>query len=106
MKNYQLDKPLKFFTTQLRKRLGKHLKQIILFGSRARGDYDPDSDYDCLIVVDDVTEEIVEVIDDIAGVTLYRYNLVFSAFPVTMEKYQNENFYPLYINIKKEGIPL
>jgi uncharacterized protein len=28
-------------------------QQIILFGSRARGDFKPDSDYDLLIVVDD-----------------------------------------------------
>jgi uncharacterized protein len=31
-------------------------QQIILFGSRARGDFRPDSDYDLLIVVDDKDE--------------------------------------------------
>ncbi len=32
-------------------------QQIILFGSRARGDFKPDSDYDLLIVVDDSMTE-------------------------------------------------
>lgn len=32
-------------------------QQIILFGSRARGDFRPDSDYDLLIVVDDTLPE-------------------------------------------------
>ena len=31
--------------------------QIILFGSRARGDYRPDSDYDVLVVFDDLPVE-------------------------------------------------
>ena len=32
-------------------RLGIKVERIILFGSRARGDYRPDSDYDILVVV-------------------------------------------------------
>ena len=32
-------------------RLGVRVERIILFGSRARGDYRPDSDYDVLVVV-------------------------------------------------------
>ena len=32
-------------------RLGVSVEKVILFGSRARGDYRPDSDYDILVVV-------------------------------------------------------
>ncbi len=36
---------------------GKRIRKIILFGSRARGDAHPDSDYDLLVVVRDITPE-------------------------------------------------
>ena len=36
--------------------------RVILFGSRARGDHQPDSDYDLLVVVDDdAPDEMVSV---------------------------------------------
>ncbi len=37
------------------RRGGVEVKDVILFGSRARGDYREDSDWDVLIVVDDST---------------------------------------------------
>jgi len=51
------DPALAAFETAIRERLGKHLKKMILFGSRARGDNDPDSDYDIPVVLDEVTTE-------------------------------------------------
>lgn len=38
-------------------KLGIRIEKIILFGSRARGDYREDSDYDILIVIEDVERE-------------------------------------------------
>ncbi len=35
--------------TRLQDRLGENLKELWLFGSRARGDADEDSDYDALV---------------------------------------------------------
>ncbi|HWP47204.1 MAG TPA: nucleotidyltransferase domain-containing protein [Candidatus Limnocylindrales bacterium] len=58
----------------IRKPVGDRLKQVILFGSRARGDHAPDSDYDCLVVLDEVSPEVKNSIDEIAGEFLYRYN--------------------------------
>ncbi len=41
--------------TALKRRLKKRtpLQRIVLFGSRARGDHDPDSDMDVLVILDD-----------------------------------------------------
>jgi predicted nucleotidyltransferase len=39
-------------------------EQIILFGSRARGDHRNDSDYDVLIVVPDTTESTIKLAGD------------------------------------------
>ena len=46
--------------------LGNHIKRIIVFGSRARGEGSPDSDLDIAILVDNKTVEIEKTLDDIA----------------------------------------
>ncbi len=40
------------------------IARIVLFGSRARGDYNPDSDYDLLLVVDRRDEALTEGLYD------------------------------------------
>ena len=49
---YQRDPVVQEFAATLRQRLGPHLRQLLLFGSRARGDAQAGSDYDMLVVVD------------------------------------------------------
>lgn len=52
------------FRALVDQRFGERLRSMTLFGSRARGDAEPDSDIDVLVVVDDLTEvERGEVID-------------------------------------------
>lgn len=65
MKNQRPDGAIQQLASTLRKRFGTHLVKIILFGSRARGDYEPDSDYDVLVLLDEVTKEIRDEIDEI-----------------------------------------
>jgi len=64
------DDALQRFMQQIREQLGNHLKQVILFGSRARGEDVPGSDYDCLIIVDEVTKALKDIIDEVAGEAL------------------------------------
>ncbi len=94
------------FVEVTNKRFGKHLKDIILFGSRARGDYKTDSDYDCLLIFDDVISGFTDSIDDITADFLYRYNVAISAFLVSEAKYKKQKFNPLYMNIRNDGISL
>jgi predicted nucleotidyltransferase len=48
----QNDPVLRFFKDAVMDRLGSHLRQVLLFGSRARGDATGESDYDLPVVVD------------------------------------------------------
>ena len=100
------DDALDYFVKRIREQLGVHLKRVILFGSRARGNETFNSDYDCLVVVDEASEEVKDIIDEVAGDTLYEYNAVFSAFPVSQEKLNHDIYSPLFINISKEGITM
>lgn len=102
----QNDEILRLFLNRLRERLGNHLKQVILFGSRARGDNTPESDYDCMAILDIISPSVNNIIDEIAGEFLYEYNIVFSVFPVTEERHRNQIHNPFFLNIKKEGILL
>ncbi len=45
------DQVLQELNQRLRKLYGDRLVKLVLFGSRARGDNDPDSDYDVLVVL-------------------------------------------------------
>lgn len=50
VKEAKIDNTLKYFLNEI-KLLRDDITSIYLFGSRARGDFRPDSDYDLLIVV-------------------------------------------------------
>jgi predicted nucleotidyltransferase len=102
-------KIIDLFLQKIRAQLGNHLKEIILFGSRARGDSSPDSDYDCLLVMDEIPPEMENVISDITGEFLYQYNALLSIFPVLEETYRHQKFdpfLPFLMNIRKEGVSL
>lgn len=100
------DEILDLFLPEMRKRLGSHLKQVILFGFRAGGDDVSGSEYDCLVVLDDASPALVDVIDEIAGDILYQHNAVFSVFAISEEKYRQETYNPFLMNVRREGIAL
>ena len=100
------DDVLSDFVRQLRARLGSQLKQVILYGSRARGDHAPDSDYDCLAIVDALRPGLKETIFEIAGDFLYRHNAVFSVIPVAEDEYRHRIYNPLFMNIRSEGVAM
>ena len=83
--------------------------EAFLFGSRARGDNQNDSDWDILILVDNfkVTNEIEDSFrDDLYNLELESGQII-STF-IYAEDFWNTtlSFSPLYQNIKKEGIKL
>jgi predicted nucleotidyltransferase len=100
------DHILNLFVQELRRQLGPELRQVILFGSRARGDAAPDSDYDCLAIVDEVSPAMKANIAEVAGEFLYRHDAIFSVFPMSQEMYQHDTYEPLLINVRQEGILL
>jgi predicted nucleotidyltransferase len=104
MRRSRNDKILKHFIEEIQRRLGKHLRKVILFGSRARGDYSPESDYDCLVVMDNAHPKVKDTIDTIVGEFLFQYNALFSVFPVSEEEFFHYRYDPFLQNIRREGI--
>jgi hypothetical protein len=48
--------------------------------------------------VDQASNEVKDIIDEVAGETLYRYGAIFSAFPVSEGKLGLQKYNPLLIN--------
>ncbi|MEK7395644.1 MAG: nucleotidyltransferase domain-containing protein [Candidatus Poribacteria bacterium] len=102
----KIDSNLELFKERLQKKLGENLIRIILFGSRARGDNDEYSDYDCLVIVKENNKSIKEAVLDIEADILYEKDVVFSAFSYTEDELALRKYMPFIINVNKEGIAL
>jgi predicted nucleotidyltransferase len=100
------DELLKKMTGELEIQLGPRLKKLVLIGSMARRDETPESDYDCIAVIDEITPELMDILDEVSGDMLYKYNSVFSIIPVTEDRYAEQKFNPLLINAGREGVVL
>jgi predicted nucleotidyltransferase len=95
----------------LRKRLealyGPRLVRLVLFGSQARGDAEPGSDIDVLVVLEGPVragEEIRRTANVVADLSLEN-NVVFSCFFVSRNRFESE-LSPLLINVRREGVPV
>ena len=83
--------------------------EAYLFGSRARGNFRPDSDWDILILVD--YEKVTNAIEDSFRDGLYDIELesgqVISTFIYPKTYWKNNLIYsPLYKSVHTEGIKL
>jgi len=97
--------PIVKLRAELERLYGARLKQLILYGSYARGTQTPDSDIDVAVVLDgDVKpgREIDRMIDAITDLNL-TYSTLISVYPVSSADYRHRNS-PLLNNLRKEGI--
>lgn len=99
---------LELFSQRVRDRLRSVVKEIVLFGSKARGDAAPDSDIDVLVLLDsedwrlkwDVSEEVVAVGME-TGVFV-------SALPMLVQHFKksHQTRTSFALNVQEEGVPL
>jgi uncharacterized protein len=98
-----LDPVLVRFRDSLQKIYGQRLSRVVLFGSRARGDAMPDSDYDVAVFLNDFIdrwsemERLVPVVTDI----LYEQGAFIHAMPYRAGAERERT--PLMHEIRREG---
>src|SRR5208337_466890 len=86
---------------------GPRLVRLMLFGSQARGDAEPGSDIDVLVVLEGPVrpgEEIARTGEIASGMSLEN-NVVISCTFISANRFEREES-PLMINVRREGVPL
>ena len=85
---------------------GDRIERVILFGSRARGDALPDSDYDVAVFLKDLSDRWAEAdkIALIATNVLDATGEVIHAMPYRAGSYQERT--PLMHELRREGLDL
>lgn len=101
-------KELKELKQSLENLLGPHAFRMVLFGSRARGDYSDESDVDVAILVRRLTREMKHrILDKVAEIEL-EYLLPISVLVFSEDEFDHLKYRErrIAIDIEREGILL
>ncbi len=85
-------KALDVFVAALRKHYGKQLHDIVLYGSRARGDDSPDSDVDLAVILNDGDWRPFSELMVMAGMSydaLMRTGLFIQSIPIPLSSWES-----------------
>lgn len=110
MTKEQIDSAVKELAEEAKSIYGDKLKEVILFGSCARGDFADDSDVDVMILVDVPKEEIPEA-DNKINPAIHRLDRKYDfdlLFAPVVQSYDEFNHWievtPFFKNVRNEGI--
>lgn len=94
------------FQREVRALYGPRLVRVILYGSRARGDAEPESDIDLMVVLKDAVSVWSELdrMSPISSRLSLEHNVVITALPISEGDYREKRS-PLLLNIRREGVP-
>ena len=85
---------IKQYVEEVKKIYGSHVRQIILYGSYARGDFRPDSDVDIMILVDMSDLEL----------KAYAQQLSYMTYDFNMDHDTDIKLPPKAMHISKNGL--
>ena len=85
---------------------GERIERVVLYGSRARGDAGPDSDYDVAVFLHDISNRVQEMyrLADLGTDILYDSGHLIHAMPYRAGTYADRT--PLMHEIRQDGIDL
>lgn len=96
------------FRNKTKSIMGDSLKQMILYGSYARGDYGDNSDMDIMVLTELTDDRIIQIEDEIFDAAYdieLEYGVPISVNIKNERHFKNwVNSLPYYSNIQKEGI--
>jgi len=94
------------FVQNVQEALGAGLREVWLFGSRARGKGTAESDYDVCVVVDSDAEEAERVVSAQSYEMLDRFEDLIGGPVYDQEEWRHSMNTPLGWNIRREGVRL
>ena len=105
--NVNLTAVLTVFQDRLKGLLGDRIKEIVLYGSYARGEQNSESDVDILLITANKLDSSEK--SRLAGIEneiLINYGIYISVIPETEEFFNRYSWIPFYQNVHKDGIRL
>ncbi len=102
-----IDPALSGFRQAMRELYGPRIERVVLYGSRARGDARPDSDYDIAVFLRGISSRWQEVrrIADVELAIFDRTGAMVHAMPYPAESWRNTSS-PLMREIRNDGVEL
>ena len=99
---------LRAFVRKLNEQLGNEVVKVVLFGSKARGNSDIDSDIDVLVLVKEENRSLKDLIILIASRVSLDHDVLISPRTIGYDRWQRmgEECFSLYRNISRDGILL
>lgn len=98
------------FKRKLPPEVGRHMRKLIVYGSRARGEAEEGSDLDLIALVDERTLEIEQMIEDVAYQVMWDHDfkpiISLKIFAESDFNHAVQVGFSFYRHIAKEGIPL
>jgi len=88
--------------------ISRHVRSVIVFGSRVRDDAQEDSDLDLIVLVDELASGMEEGLDDVAYGVMWDHDFkpIISLKVFTEARYQSAlgRGFSFYKNVEKEGV--
>ena len=105
-----IDRAMKDLSEQTKRVYGDKLREVILFGSCARGDFDEESDVDVMILLDVPKDDIRAERDKLDPViweldVKYEYDLLFAPIVKSHDEFHHWlEVMPFYQSVDREGV--
>ena len=110
MSQNTLNRLLKIIYTNMSIAIGESLREVILYGSYARGDYDNESDIDIALIVDmdrSEAEKLLRSLMSFASDFCLENDIVISLNCIPEKEFNHyKAVMPYYRNINEEGVRL
>jgi predicted nucleotidyltransferase len=108
----EVEEALDIFRTSLDREYGRRLRDLLVFGSRARGDATDESDVDVAIVLDGEIDSPVQDMLKVAGLAydaIVETGIHVQGWPVSEREWANPSLHEnpqLILSMRRDGLPL
>jgi len=101
-------KAIRELKTRWRDLLGERMLKLVLFGSRARGDYSRESDIDIAVVVRELTRDMKGRMLDVVAEIELKHLISLSTLIFSEEEFERlkKRERRIALDIEEEGVPL
>jgi uncharacterized protein len=97
---------LQAFRNRLQQSFGGRVRQVALFGSKARGESSPDADLDVLVIIEGDDRLLRRGVIDIASELSLEYDILLSPRVIDEQNWKSRQEFRLYRNIARDAVQI